>query len=199
MIKLYKTENGRILYWEAWDEDGSLVIHSGEIGDTGESEKIRIGPGVDCEELLAERASEAINDGYQEMDPVYEVVVQQRVEGFGTPSQLEFRDELVDLMNECLGWAGIGHCDGWDIGSGAMNIYCFVVERQIGAKVVLAALKEKGFLSKVTVASRWAGHMFTEADDSKENTDEELKNNPEAQYVVNWPENFVGEFDIFYC
>lgn len=23
--------------------------------------------------------------------------------------------------------------------------------------------------------------------------------NPESQYVVNWPEKYVGEFDILYC
>lgn len=28
---------------------------------------------------------------------------------------------------------------------------------------------------------------------------EELENNSEAQYVVNWPEKYVGEFDILYC
>lgn len=44
-----------------------------------------------------------------------------------------------------LGWTGLGHCDGGSIGSGTMEVCCFVVDFEIGRKVIAADLKGTKF------------------------------------------------------
>lgn len=53
---------------------------------------------------------------------VRSIVIQYKIEGHGSSPDLEKRVAVEELMNERLGWTGLGHCDGGDIGSGTMNI-----------------------------------------------------------------------------
>ncbi len=48
-------------------------------------------------------------------------------------------------MNETLGWSGLGHCDGGSIGSGTMEVCCFVVDFDIAKSVIEADLKSTEF------------------------------------------------------
>lgn len=40
MIKLYKFEPVEVLYWEAWEADGEVVLHWGTTGERGKSQTI---------------------------------------------------------------------------------------------------------------------------------------------------------------
>jgi len=44
--------------------------------------------------------------------------VECKIEGFGTVSDLDKRHKLEGVLNELLGWTGLGHVDGSSIGSG---------------------------------------------------------------------------------
>jgi hypothetical protein len=35
MVKLYKFESNKVLYWEAWEADGEIIFHWGDLGDRG--------------------------------------------------------------------------------------------------------------------------------------------------------------------
>ena len=48
-------------------------------------------------------------------------------------------------MNETLGWAGLGHCDGGSIGSDTMEVCCFVVDFDIAKSVIEADLQGTEF------------------------------------------------------
>lgn len=50
------------------------------------------------------------------------LLVEYVVEGMGAEADLEKRHELEDILNESLGWSGLGHCDGGSIGSGTMEV-----------------------------------------------------------------------------
>jgi len=52
---------------------------------------------------------------------------------------------LENRLNETLGWTGLGHYDGFEIGSGAMECFCFVVDAQIGAQVISDDLQSTPF------------------------------------------------------
>ena len=78
---------------------------------------------------------------------------------------------VEDVMNECLGWTGNGNCDGGDIGSGSINIFCFVVDPQIAAKSAVEWLRKKHLLQGAIMAY--------EKDDD---------------YIVLWPKDFSGKF-----
>jgi len=48
-------------------------------------------------------------------------------------------------MNETLGWTGLGNCDGGNIGSGTMEVCCFVVDFELAKKVIEIDLKNTEF------------------------------------------------------
>ena len=48
-------------------------------------------------------------------------------------------------MDEVLGWTGLGHCEGGSIGSGTMEVCCFVVDFDIAKKVIETKLKDTEF------------------------------------------------------
>lgn len=83
---------------------------------------------------------------------------------------------MIDLMNECLGWTGNGHCDGGDIGSGTINIFSYVIDPEIAAKTTIECLREENLLEGAIIAIR-------------ENIEQEVE-----EYLVRWPESFKGEF-----
>lgn len=91
----------------------------------------------------------------------------------GTPEDLDGGQEVEGLMNECLGWLGLGNCDGCDIGSGTMNIFCFVVDSTVAIPHMVGELKAKSLLDGAVVA--------ISADDGD---------------TVVWPKDFAGEFSL---
>jgi hypothetical protein len=48
-------------------------------------------------------------------------------------------------MSETLGWTGLGHCDGGSIGSGTMEVCCFVVDFELAKQVVEKDLADTEF------------------------------------------------------
>jgi hypothetical protein len=58
---------------------------------------------------------------------------------------LDLRNAIMAHLDEALGWAGLGHCDGGSIGSGAMEVACVVVDADIAQRVIEAALDGSPF------------------------------------------------------
>ena len=154
MIKLYKQDGARLLYWETWDDDGKHVMHWGSVGEEGETQAVRSGMFRDAEKAVAEEMERRRRDGYAEIDDddLQVVVVQYRTETWGSEADLERRHEIENLMDNQLGWTGLGHCDGGSIGSGSIEICCLVVDAGIAAPVIVQALKEAGRLDGAVVA-----------------------------------------------
>jgi predicted DNA-binding WGR domain protein len=139
MIKLYKNRDGKKSYWEAWENgNGDFTIHWGELGERGKSEVVKsslfraVNKKID-REIEAKRL-----EGYQELDSgaEYTLLIEYTVDGFGNEKDLDKRHSLEDRMNETLGWTGLGHCDGGSIGSGTMEVCCFVVDFELAKKVI---------------------------------------------------------------
>ena len=63
----------------------------------------------------------------------------------GCGEDVEKRYLLQDRMNETLGWTGLGHCDGGSIGSGTMEVCCYVVDFEIAKNVIENDLKGTEF------------------------------------------------------
>jgi hypothetical protein len=101
------------------------------------------------------------------------IVIQYRIAGRGNTADLNRRVTIEKLMNERLGWTGLGHCDGGDIGSGAMNIFCYVADARVVESVIVRELETQGFLEGAVIAER------------------------EGDAVeVLWPRNFEGAFSL---
>lgn len=105
-----------------------------------------------------------------------QLVIQYRIEGMGSNRDLDKGIAIEDLINECLGWARFGHCDGHDIGSGTLNIFCDVVDGAVAEDIVIDCLKKNGQLDDVVIARR---HRDGDGD-----------------YFVFWPQDFAGDFQL---
>ncbi len=151
MFKLYKRDDtGRIIaYHEAWAEPDRrrIVEHWGILGEPGQSETYRI-------KLLGslERQFDGILDpvreeGFEELeDSDFKcLIVEYKIDGFGTEDDLTKRHALEDRLNEILGWTGLGHCDGGSSGSDSMEAACFVVDVDLATSVIKDALNEGEF------------------------------------------------------
>lgn len=148
MKKLYHPNASPKQYWEYWENgDGTYTVHWGELGTEGESTVIK-------RHLLSSAKSQVLklernyaSNAYEEIQ--FEdhniLIVEYVVDGSGTEHDLNKRHSLEDLMNEVLGWAGLGHCDGGSIGSDSMEVCCFVVDFEIAQRVVAERLYDTKF------------------------------------------------------
>src|SRR5690242_12139451 len=125
MLKLYRRDNGHTHYWEAWDaRDGTVMVHSGVLGETGETRTVAIDDGDSADDVIERESEEPRFEGYEELDPDdhVELIVQHNTaDAWGDGADLDKRHSVEGILNECLGWTGNGHCDGGDIGSGTTN------------------------------------------------------------------------------
>lgn len=103
----------------------------------------------------------------------HQVIIQYRIESSGSANDLKKRHSVENLLGTFLENSDLGYCDGGDIGSGTMNIFCFVKRAHDGANAIVDTLRRNDLLEGAVVA---------------ESTDGEDK--------VIWPEDFEGELQL---
>lgn len=151
---MIKQVDDEVLYWEVWQDGKTLIIHYGTIGDTGETEEMKLSLFQEAETLMDELAEEKANEGYDYLDEdkLFQLVVQYSYEEDEMKTTLEKRHNVEDLMNECLGWTGNGSCDGGDIGSRTANIFNYVVDVEKATQTIIEELRDNNLLEKVKIA-----------------------------------------------
>jgi predicted DNA-binding WGR domain protein len=148
MLKLYKQVDNEIHYWETWDKDEKTgVVHWGVVGQRGQDKEIKSGFFSNFRKEIQKEVDKKISEGYDEIeeDNLFTLLIEFQVEGMGTPEDVEKRTRLQNKMDGVLGWTGLGHCDGGSIGSGTMEVCCFVVDFDIAKKVIETKLKDTEF------------------------------------------------------
>ncbi len=142
MQKLYKRIDGVLHYHEAWAARGKIVEHWGVAGERGEMTTHKRAKGSDEDAAIEEVLKGAIESGYVPVEEIGEftLLIEYVVDGFGTKKDLKKRHALEVRMNETLGWTGLGHCDGGSIGSGTMEVCCYVADFEIAKCVIEADL-----------------------------------------------------------
>lgn len=146
MIKLYKKlEDGTINYWENWfPNDDTAYIHWGVIGDVGLKKEIR---GSKATTEVKKEMTQKVSEGYLPIkdEDINRLIVEYKIEDMGDSIDLEKRQKLESLLEDLLGWTGLGDCDGGSMGSGSMEVCCFVVDYEVAKKVVEEKLKSTEF------------------------------------------------------
>lgn len=142
MDKLYKRIDGVLHYHEAWESDRKIIEHWGVVGERGQTIEHILPKGADPETAIAEVLEKAVAKDYVSAVEIGEttLLIEYDIEGFGDSEDLEKRQKLEDRMNETLGWTGLGNCDGGSIGSGTMEVCCFVVDFEVAKRVIEADL-----------------------------------------------------------
>ncbi|MED5374747.1 MAG: hypothetical protein VX899_27255 [Myxococcota bacterium] len=136
MLKLYKRDEQGLLYHEAWFHDGEIHEHRGRVGDIGESREHPCSG--DPEQAIRELLAPVMEAGFApwDEDEMWTLQLTAKLEGWGSTEDLQLRIDLEAALNERLGWTGLGHCDGGDMGSGEMSVFCFVVDGPLAKALV---------------------------------------------------------------
>ena len=178
-LKVYRTINGVTEYWESWTASGEAFIHSGRVGEPGETRRFPLGePGQASLMLKEVEKAEAAGFTAWDHSKDAQIVIHYH---FGRKVSVDDHTRRVaieDLMNECLRRTGLGHCDGGDIGLGAMNVFCEVIDAAIAERVIVKTLAEHNELAGAIIARR-------------------ERVGGEDDYKVVWPEDFAGVFNLF--
>ena len=158
MLKLYKRIDGVLHFHEAWASGSKIVEHWGVAGERGQTAEHKLPKKTDPKSAVADVLGKAVAQGYAPVDEIGEatLLIEYAVEGFGTPADLKKRNALQDRMNETLGWTGLGICDGGSIGSGTMEVCCFVADFVVAKRVIEADLAgTKWSVSQITSGLVW--------------------------------------------
>lgn len=147
MLKLYKITLNSKHYWETWEKNGVHTMHWGELGTRGQSKELKSTLLRKAETTIQKEVDKQVAAGYLPIDDdeLATLMIEYEVEGMGNTADVEKRQRLQDRMNETLGWTGLGHCDGGSIGSGTMEVCCFVVDFELAKSIVEQDLKETEF------------------------------------------------------
>ena len=149
MNKIYLRIDGVLRYHEAWVSEGMLIEHWGVVGERGEMAERKLATKAKSKEAtaVADALKPALAKGYAPIDDEAHAVllIEYAIKGMGTGIDLKKRHDLEARMDETLGWTGLGECDGGEIGSGTMEVCCFVVDFAIALRVIEADLKDTPF------------------------------------------------------
>lgn len=148
MLKLYKQIDNQLHYWECWEEGRrSGLVHWGVVGHEGEKKIVKAGLFSSFNKMIQEEIEQKLKEGYAEFDENNEVFleIEYIIDGFGTKEDLDKRHRLEEVMNNLLGWTGLGAADGGSIGSGTMEVGCIVVDFDIAKKIIEENLKGTEF------------------------------------------------------
>jgi predicted DNA-binding WGR domain protein len=173
MLKLYRTLEGVTEYWEAWATATEITTHWGKLGDEGESREQAFEAGVNPNQTIEREAKPLRAAGFKPLKRTEwrSIVIQYKV--LGNTADHDRRTKIEELMNERLGWTGLGHCDGGDMGAGTMNIFLKVADAEIAESVIVQELKTQGFLDGAVIADGSGGET-----------------------EVLWPRSFKGKFSL---
>jgi hypothetical protein len=176
MIKLYKQHGTMLHYWEAWIDDKQVATHQGIVGNRGDLKYVKPGLLSNHEKLIDKLSAKPRKDGFGqiEIEGHWMLTIQQQMTGDDN-ADLDHRNNLIEELDNMLGWIGSGHVDGGDIGSGTVNVFAYIVAPDQTSPVVLEWLRETGELTKSIVA-------LDNPDESKPTS-------------VIWPEDFEGQFN----
>lgn len=150
MFKTYRKVEAGLEYWEAWISDHGVTQHRGMCGHTGKSRllPVLISP---LQALESDRA-DAFRQGFRPIPEtrLHLLAVELKADDGGDWRELlDRRVALEDWLNQELGWTGLGHCDGGEMGGGAATAYCLVVRVPLAVTVLKARLPSSPFADAV--------------------------------------------------
>jgi hypothetical protein len=137
VLKLYRFSEEKKEYWETWsNDDGSHLVHWGELGTIGESKVLKKGLFKKPQKTIQKEIDDLVANGFDQAEQEFTLMVEYSVSGFGTPEDLDKRARLQERLSETLGWTGLGHCDGGSIGSDTMEVCNYVVDFEVAKRVI---------------------------------------------------------------
>jgi predicted DNA-binding WGR domain protein len=146
MLKLYKSVNNEMLYWETWNTAKSnVVVHWGKLGDIGENKAIHKNLPRELQAEINNSIEAKVKEGFREIpfEEQYTLQINFRLKTWGNEKDLDRREEVRNIVTDHLGWTGNGRCDDGDIGSGEMSLFAEVIDPYLAIKTLTKEFKDK--------------------------------------------------------
>ena len=168
MFKLHKRDNkNNLLYAECWvSAEKKGIVHTGKVGKEGETEEYSIGDKYKSPtDFMSHFEKEFKQLGYADFkdEELTWLVVQFEMKSLkGNKRDHWLKEKVSEYLNEELGWRGIGHIDGHDMGEQiafkgkyALNIFCEVYDQEKGIAAIKRCLREYRLdYTRIKIASR---------------------------------------------
>lgn len=147
-------------YLEGWTDKGSFVTHRGKVGTVGTTtrraiQRAKRPTSPSLAEHVAGLRARADELGYREFGADEHALVVLQVwthtDDLSHDDDARLLPGLIDGLDEYLGWRGVGHCDGNDIGGvrpdgvaggTVVNVFCPVVDAEIGVRLLRRFARE---------------------------------------------------------
>ena len=173
MRTLYKQTPQEILYWQGWVHKRTLTVNAGIVGSEGTVTDYKLARRENPNAAFEKATAAAFADGFLQLDSLPEQIIVQQPAIGDEKAMSKHIDALSFQLNNLIGWHGGGFVDGFDIGSGTLNIFIDTISSNRIVPVILKYLEETGQLNSTIVATR-------------EYVSDEI--------TVHWPNDFVDEF-----
>jgi len=145
-FKFYRRGDATLSYREAWIDDANAVTdHRGDCGDRGETQVRPFSDRSAARRFYEELKVDARRAGFRAIPESRHRQIVVDLADDGTRSLIDRRHALEDFLNEELGWLGLGHCDGGDIGGGTASAFSFVVDYKLAEASLRERLKHSPF------------------------------------------------------
>ncbi|MCD8408574.1 hypothetical protein LNI96_11660 [Tenacibaculum dicentrarchi] len=168
MFKLHKKDTkDNILYAECWTSDEKLgIVHTGKVGKDGNTEEFVIGEKFKTSSEFMKHFEEHFKKlDYSEFNEsnLTWLVVQFEMKSLkGNKRDHWLKEKVSEYLSDELGWRGIGHIDGSDMGEQiafkgkyALNIFCEVYDEEKGIAAIKRCLREYRLdYTRIKIASR---------------------------------------------
>ncbi|WP_419175097.1 hypothetical protein [Desulfosediminicola sp.] len=146
MIKLYRLTEELREYWETWQhDDGSQIVHWGELGTKGMTRFVKDSFFSKAEKKVKKEIESLQRQGFRELEPEWLVMIEYGLNGLDGEKALEKRYLIQDRMNQVLGWTALGHCDGGSIDTNSIEITNLVIDAELAKTVIAAELADTDF------------------------------------------------------
>ncbi len=180
MIKLYKKQNDKLEYCEYWlnNEEGLIYLHRGIVGERG---SYVTEPCKNEEKYKKEFIRKYEKQGYEEIpdENMFCIVAQYYFRSELDRSSVEtLYNYISGILNEELGWTGLGEVDGYDFGKSTnpqedgycLNIYSIVVDDKLAKKLLYKVLPKEYGKYRIGIRTGSGNDDYVEDNDSvKEN------------------------------
>ncbi len=150
--KLYKRIKGVLHYEKAWTHEGSVTHHWGKVGQEGKFSQSPL-EGKRPYDVVQTVLAKAMARGFAEIpnEKLQGFIVQYKIDEFGAAEDLNKLHALEDRLDEMLERLGLGYCDGNSIGSGTMEVFCYVVDLPLAMERVKEILSEAPYAKDATI------------------------------------------------
>jgi len=151
LIRLLKKGEKEWGFWEAWYEEKEALyaVHVGTVGEKGGQYSVLSDQAAGNNlQALQEWINEMKEEGYVEVTK--EDLQPLHVQFFHLNAEdVETRYRIEQILDECLGTTGNGHCDGGDDSRGGLVFICRVLQIDQAVVDVRQALRETSFFEGV--------------------------------------------------